>query len=227
MFKKRMISNILKLAKKDLLIEFRRPPEFLSIIVFTLSSILVSSFIWQGGLDLTSQGLSATLWIVIYFSTILSLTTNFTREIDRGTLDGLRTLPCSPYSVLMGKVFYAMIILIMIIMTAFISSVLFFNLDMNVIAKLLIIFLIGSYNLALIGSLVSSLVMYSEGKNLLLSFLFFPVSVPVLLPCTRATEKIISGTLLSELLPELKLLLAFLFISLAISILIFQNVFLE
>ena len=41
------LSYALKLARKDLIVELRRPHELLSIIAFTLSSIIVSSFSWR------------------------------------------------------------------------------------------------------------------------------------------------------------------------------------
>ncbi len=91
----------------------------------------------------------------------------------------------------------------------------------------MIVFVIGVIDLAIVGSIVSAIVMYSEGKTLLLSFLFFPVSVPILIPGTQAAGKIISGFGLLEILPELRLLVAFLMAIVAVSILLFRHVFIE
>ena len=81
------LSVALKLARKDLIVELRRPHELLSIIAFTLSSIIVSSFSWRTLLILDPLVISAAMWVVIFFASILVLTTSFAREVDRGTID--------------------------------------------------------------------------------------------------------------------------------------------
>jgi len=222
-----IISFSIKLALKDLVIELRRAHEFMSILAFALTSILISSFALRGVLILSSEVVSATLWIVIYFSSILTLTTSFSREVDRGTIEGLRSLPCPSYAILIGKVFYGAVILFTVLVATILSSTIFLNIRLSVIPNLMIVFAVGVIDLAIVGSIVSAIVMYSEGKTLLLSFLFFPVSVPILIPGTQAAGKLISGMGLLEILPELRLLAAFLMAIIAISILLFRHVFIE
>ncbi len=219
--------HVLMLARKDIVIELRRAHELMSILAFAMTSIMVSSFAWKGALTLSPEVVSATLWIVVYFSSILTLTTSFSREVDRGTIDGLRSLPCPAYSILLGKVLYGGVILLVVLLSTVLSSVVFLNIDASVLPALLIVFVVGVVDLAMIGSIVSALVMYSEGKTLLLSFLFFPVSVPILIPGTQATGKIISGMGLLDVLPEFRLLAAFLLAVVAVSILLFRHVFIE
>lgn len=221
------LRHVIALAKKDIMIELRRVHELMSILAFAVTSILVSSFAWKGVLSLRPEVISATLWIVIYFSSILALTTSFAREVDRGTIAGLRSLPCSAYSILLGKVLYGWAVLLVVLLSTVFSSVVFLNIDASTLPNLLLVFVIGVMDLALVGSLVSALVMYSEGKTLLLSFLFFPVSVPILIPGTLATGSIIDGASLLDVLPEIRLLLSFLLAVVAISLLLFRHVFLE
>ncbi len=215
------------LAVKDLTVELRRAHELLSIIAFSMTSILVSSFSWRGSLIRTPEVLSAALWIVIYFSSILALTTSFAREVDRGTIEGLRSLPTAPFVVLMGKVMYSLVVLLLVLLTTVMSSIIFLNLDVAAIPALLVVFVVGVMDLALVGSMVSALVMYSEGKTLLLSFLFFPVSVPVLIPSTQAVGRILAGYTLMEVMPEIQLLISFMLAIGVASFLLFGHVFQE
>jgi heme exporter protein B len=203
------LSYALKLARKDLIVELRRPHELLSIIAFTLSSIIVSSFSWRTILILDPLVVSAAMWVVIFFASILVLTISFAREVDRGTIDGLRSIPCPPYAVLAGKMIYGMVTLVIVLFSLIFSSLLFLNLNTALIPSLIIIFTIGAIDFALMGSMMSAVLMYSEGKNLLLAFLFFPVSVPILLPGIQAAAKILAGEPLMALMPELRLLFAF------------------
>lgn len=227
MSKETTLRHILILARKDIVIEFRRAHEFISILAFAVTSVLVTSFAWKGAFALSPEVVSGTLWIIIYFSSILTLTTSFAREVDRGTIDGLRSLPCPAYSILLGKVIYGGVIQLVVLISTVLSSIVFLNINASVLPTLMIVFIIGVIDLTMIGSIVSALVMYSEGKTLLLSFLFFPVSVPILIPGTQAAGMIIQNAPLFEVLPELRLLLAFLLAVIAVSVLLFRHVFIE
>ena len=222
-----MSDDVISYAIKDLIVELRRPHELLSIIAFTLSSIIVSSFSWRTLLILDPLVISAAMWVVIFFASILVLTTSFAREVDRGTIDGLRSIPCPPYAVLAGKMIYGIITLVIVLLSLIFSSLLFLNLSTALIIPLVIIFTIGAIDFALMGSMMSAVLMYSEGKNLLLAFLFFPVSVPILLPGIQAGSKILAGEPLMALMPEIRLLVAFMFIVIAASMTLFQEIFLE
>jgi heme exporter protein B len=171
--------------------------------------------------------IAAAMWVVIFFASILVLTTSFAREVDRGTIDGLRSIPCPPYAILAGKIIYGMITLIIVLLTLVLSSLLFLNLNTSLVLGLTIIFIIGAIDFALMGSMISAILMYSEGKNLLLAFIFFPVSVPVLLPGIQASAKILAGESLMSALPEIRLLFAFMLAVITASMTLFQEIFLE
>jgi heme exporter protein B len=217
----------LRLARKDVMVELRRPHELLSIVAFTLSSVIISSFSWRTVLSLDHVVVSATLWIILYFVCILVLTTSFAREVDRGTIDGLRSLPCPPIVIIAGKVLYGLVILVIVLFSLMASSLLFLNLGFNHLPTLSMVFLIGAVDLALVGSMMSAILMYSEGRNLLLAFLFFPVSVPVLLPGIRACAMVLSGVGPASLLPEVRLLLAYMLAMVAVSIMLFKELYVE
>jgi heme exporter protein B len=221
------LSYALKLARKDLIVELRRPHELLSIIAFTLSSIIVSSFSWRTILIIEPLVISAAMWVIIFFASILVLTTSFAREVDRGTIDGLRSLPCPPFAVLAGKMIYGLITLVIVLLSLLFSSLLFLNLNTSLIPGLVLIFFIGAVDFALMGSMMSAVLMYSEGKNLLLAFLFFPVSVPILLPGIQGVAKLLAGEPFIALMPELRLLFAFMFVVIAASMMLFQEIFIE
>ena len=214
------------IAEKDLRTEFRRSYEMLSILTFVLGSVLICSFAWSGGeLGTSPEVGAATIWIITFFASILTFTTSFAREADKGTLGGLKTLPCSPLAILTGKIIYGTVLLFVVECVLIPFSIIFLNLDLGArFPALLFVCLLGAVGLAFAGSFVSGLVMFSEGKTLLLSFLLIPVCIPVLMPAVSATEKIIRESGIAEVLPELKLLTAFLFMITAVMILTFKFV---
>ncbi len=104
-------------------------------------------------------------------------------------------------------------------------SIVFLNLELpGGILDFLVIFVLGIIDLSVAGSFVSGLVMFSEGKTLLLSFLLFPVCVPVLIPSVLATTKIMNPVILTDVMPELRLLFAFLLCIIAVTNLTFEFV---
>jgi len=216
----------LRIAEKDLRTEFRRSYEVLSILTFSVGSILICSFAWSGGsIGSEPEVVAAALWIILFFASILAFTTSFTREADRGTLGGLKTLPCSPLAILAGKIIYGTVLLFFVECVLIPFSIIFLNLELGGrFPALLLVCLLGAVGLSFAGSFVSGLVMFSEGKTLLLSFLLIPVCMPVLMPAVSATREIIAGSGISEVVPELRLLTAFLLLITAVMILTFEFV---
>ena len=219
------LSSALRIAEKDLKAEFRRAYEILSILVFSVSSILVCSFAWGSTLANRADVAAAALWVILFFASVLAFTTSFTREMDRGTIGGLKTLPCSPSAVLFGKILYAIVLLFLVESVLLVFSSVFLNLRLSErLVEFWLIFFIGMVDLAFAGSFVSGLVMFSEGKTLLLSFLLFPVCMPALIPSVLATEKIVNGSGMIDLIPELRMLFAFLLSITAVASLTFKFV---
>jgi len=218
-------SAAIRIAEKDLKAEFRRAHEILSILIFSISSILICSFAWGTTLASRPEVAAGALWIILFFASVLTFTTSFTREMDRGTLGGLKTLPCSPSAVLFGKILYAIVMLFLVECVLLLFSSVFLNLRLSErIVEFLLIFFLGIVDLSFAGSFVSGLVMFSEGKTLLLSFLLFPICMPVLIPSVLATEKIVGGLGMVNLVPELRLLFSFLFTIIAVAGLTFKFV---
>ena len=225
------ITSILRdsfnLSIKDIKVEFRRAYELLSIITFAISSVLVVSFNWRSLAAPTPQVISIILWIITFFSGILILTTSFAREVDRGTIDGLRSIPIRAESILLSKFIYSIILMSLIILITSLSSVIFMNVNSAYLLQLIFVFIFGYFNLMLVGSMISALLIYSEGKTLLMSFLLLPASIPVLIPSTQMTTKILEGLTIFDAVSEIRLLSAYFILIALISMLLFPRVFSE
>jgi heme exporter protein B len=219
------LHHVWLLAIKDLRSEFRRPYELISLLTFSLGAVLVAG-LTLGGSRVPPEMVASLIWILLLFLTTLTYTTSFARETDRGTLGGLKSLPCSPLAILGGKVVYGTLLILLVGSVLLFFTGLFLPLDLGGrYAEFLLIYALGATGLSLAAAFVSGLVMYSEGSTLLLSFLLIPISVPILLPAVRATTGLLRGT--AEVLPALQLLLAFLCMILAVTLLTFAWVLQE
>ena len=78
----------LGIAEKDLRTEFRRSYEIISMLTFSFGSILICSFAFGIGTAGTARPevAAASLWVILFFTSILTFTTSFMREADMGTL---------------------------------------------------------------------------------------------------------------------------------------------
>ncbi len=217
-----VLRHVWLLAEKDLRSEFRRPHEVISLLTFSLGAVLIAGLSLGGG-RADAEVVASFIWILLLFLTMLTYTTSFVRESDRGTLGGLKSLPCSPLTILGGKVVYGTLLILLVGLVLLFFTGLFLSADPGGrYAEFLLVYVLGVTGLSLAAAFVSGLVMFSEGSTLLLSFLLIPVSVPVLLPAVRATTALLRGS--AEVIPSLQLLLAFLFLILAVTLLTFAGV---
>jgi len=220
-----IILDSFNIAYRDILIESRRAYEIVSTIFFAVSAVILISVAWGTPISITIEEGTASLWIIIFFTSILSFTTSFAREIDRGTIGGLRTLPCSPLAILFGKVMYSTAIMLIVLAVLLPLSIVFLNIQLSIkFFDLLLILVIGIVDLSFVGSFVSSITMYSEGKTLLLPFLLFPLCLPVFVPAMLSTEKVLNGLNYVDYSGELRLLAAFFVLVLIISIFAFETI---
>lgn len=204
------------LAEKDLRSEFRRPYEIISLLTFSLGSVLVAGMS-LGGSRASPEMVASLIWILLLFLTMLTYTTSFARETDRGTLGGLRSLPCSPLAILGGKAMYGTLLILLVGSVLLFFTGLFLPLDPGGrYGEFILVCVLGITGLSLAAAFVSGLVMYSEGSTLLLSFLLIPVCVPVLVPAVRATTALLGG--MGDVVPALQLMLAFLCLILAVTL---------
>ena len=157
--------------------------EILSILTFSVGSILIASLALRGyGSVIPEIAAAVPTWIVIFFTNLLIFTTAFTREADRGAIGGLKTLPCSPIAVLAGKIVYgtALIFLAICVLVPCSPAVFKFQMGGNFLILIFICFL-GATGFSFLGSFVSGLVMFLREKPCSFPFLLIPVCMPVIL----------------------------------------------
>lgn len=210
------------IAERDLRAEFRRFYELVAVLAFAAGAMLVAGLGAQGTPGGAAGLPAVVLWVTLFFVTVLIFTTSFAREADRGTLGGLRTLPCAPVAVLAGKVASgtALVLATGLVLVPF--AVLFLDLrPAGGLVPFLAVWVLGAAGLSFAGSFVSGLLIFSEERTMLLSFLLLPVSIPALVPSVVATAKIVGGAGLSGVVPELELLVAFLFLISAVMLVTF------
>jgi len=213
----------LTIAKKDILIQFRKKFEAFSMFLFALIAVLAFSFALVTDGSVPQDVGSAMLWVIIFFTGMFGFAPIFLSESETGTLRGLATAPIPAWSVYLGKVVYGFILMGMVeIFLVPIISVLFGFSFMNDIPLLLAMMCVGTLDLAAVGSMASALTMPSESKATVFPLVYFPTATSGLMLLIEITKIIVIGPGLIPVMLIFGILLAHLIAMLTLSASVFH-----
>jgi heme exporter protein B len=131
-------------------------------------------------------------------------------ERDRGTLPGLLLCPVSPWEIFLAKMIGTLIFtVIMEIFTLFVFTILYNQNLLPFLLPLGLVVLLGTLGFSTIGIIFSAMSSTTKARDVILSILVFPVSVPVIIASVKATGLILDGTSIRAVYSWLKILVAF------------------
>ncbi len=182
-----MIADAFVLARKDLLLEFRRREVVLGMIQYVVSTLVIVHFAILGA-DGSERAAAGMLWAAILFTAILSLNRCFAADQEEGALETLQLAPVDRAAIWLGKVLAQMAYLIAMELVALPAFWLFFFGDegpapLPVIAAVLL----ADLGLATVGVLVAALTQGARAGDVLLPVLFLPISIPLVIGAVTAT----------------------------------------
>ncbi len=204
------LADTWRLARKDLLIEFRTRSAFLAACVFALLSVAIFRFTWDatavGAMDLAP----GVLWVIFTFSGLLGLNRSFAVEHADRAMDALLASPMSRESVFAGKALANLVFVTAVQALALPAIALFFGLPsgpgwlgvMGIVA-------LASVGLAAVGTLFAAVASNTRMAEMLLPMLALPFFVPLVIPAAQASVVLLNGRPLSDAASWLKLLVAF------------------
>lgn len=198
------LRHVFLLLKKDLNVELRRGQEILVIFIFPLAVIAGLSFV-IATMQLTELLVYHLIWPLMLFEAVFLTTTIFTREEEKGTMNGIRLLPCSSAVVCIAKSLYAFIFTLLTSIEALILLTFFARLQPPPTPTYYVIVLVA-INIALISTFSSALTMHSEGKSIVIPFIVTFFSIPSLSLGAVGLQKTLLNMAIGN---ELKILVAF------------------
>ena len=190
-----IITDIIRLARKDILLEFRKRETLFSMGLFSFASVLIFSTLFNL-IDIsveTKQAISAAcLWFIITFTVMLGLTSVFSRELKKSSIYSLLSLPIKPQAIFLAKLVYLGVILAFIEVITLVLAFVFLRLDFQADFLLLCAVLtVGTLDLCVAGCIVSFLTVYAKSKTLAIPILFFPLILPSIMIATQATTNLV------------------------------------
>ena len=210
---------------KDFISEFRTKEMILSMCLFSFLVLIIFNFAFGSSVNFDREMIAGILWVAFVFSGLTGLSRSFSMEQDRGTLPGLILCPVSPWTIFLAKLIGVFLFTaVMEIFTIFILSILFNTAVLPFLFPLGLITFLGTLGFTAIGTIFSAISAAAKARNVLLSILFFPISVPVIIAAVKATGIIINGKSFQMIFPWLKILVAFDLIFLLVSYLTFEYI---
>ena len=190
-----IITDIFRLAKKDIHLEFRRKETLFSMGLFSFASVLTFSTLISlidVSLEAKQAVSAASLWFIITFMVMLGLTSVFSRELKKNSIYSLLSLPIKPQAIFIAKLVYLSVILAFVEIITLVLAIVFLRLEFQTDFLLLcIVLIIGTLDLCVAGCIVSFLTVYAKSKTLAIPILFFPLILPSILIATQATTNIV------------------------------------
>lgn len=229
-----MISQALRIARKDIKTEFRTKEMINSMVIFSLLIILSFKFAFtyytsenealSDPLELEPL-VSPILWVTFSFAGMFGLLSSFSKEKDRGSLDGLMLCPMDRSAIYFGKVLSNFFLILLVDIFSLIFFAMFFSFDYNGnIIPLFFVVLLGTFSFVIIGTLVSGISVNTRTREVLLPILLIPLILyTVLIPSIIATSMALEGRIV-DAIPELRVLGMFAVIYIAIAYLLFEYV---
>jgi heme exporter protein B len=210
---------------KDFISEFRTKEMILSMCLFSFLILIIFSFAFGSSVKDDRDMMAGILWVAFIFSGLTGLGRSFSAERDRGTLQGLLLCPVSPWLIFLAKLIGVLFFTtVMEIITTFIYAILY---NTSVIPYLLpfgLITFLGTLGFTSVGTIFSAISSTTKSRDVLLSILFFPISVPVIIASVKATGIILNGKPMPLVFPWLKILIAFDLVFLLVSYLTFEYI---
>jgi heme exporter protein B len=212
------------IAAKDLLLEMRSRERLISMLTFAIIVAMVFSF----ALDPTvraQQIAGAMLWVTILFAGMLGLGRSFSLEKEQDVLVGVLLTPIDRGAIFLGKFLANLTLLSITALMIFLVYGLFFQLPIGRAAwELALITFLGCVGFMALGTLFSAIAANTRLGDTLLPIILLPLLLPVVIFATGATQLLLLGRPLEEMMGNVRMLAAFDLIFVVVGTLIFGAV---
>lgn len=179
---------------KDLLVELRTRQTVLSMILFSVLTVLVLAFAFEPTAEETERIAPGLLWVAFLFAGTIGLEHVFAFEREMGGMEGLLLSPVDRGALYIAKVISCTIFMTIAELATLPFFVVFFNLDIALFpGKLLLLNLAGTIGFCSVGTLLAAVTAHTRMKGVILPILLFPLVVPVLVTAVGGADGILRG----------------------------------
>ena len=167
-------SDVVALARKDLLLELRAKETLPSMLLFVVAALTIFHFALPRGTGVVAaRGL---LWSALVFTALLGLTRAFVPEREQGMFDALILTPVDRSAIWLAKSIAVLGFLVGAEIVALPAFAAFFHaLDGRTVAAVAL----ADIGICCVGTLFGAMAVAGRARELLLPLLFLPMAIPI------------------------------------------------
>jgi heme exporter protein B len=199
-------------ARKDLTIELRTRSAFFAALVFALLAVVIFRFSWDPTAVAAIDLAPGVLWVIFTFAGLLGLHRSFGVEQADRAVDGLLAAPVEREALFLGKAAANLVFVVGVQAVAIPAVALFYDVPLlrgDALPGLALVAALAAVGLVAVGTLFSAMTVNTRLAELLLPMLALPFFVPVVIPATLVTTRLLAGRPLAEVAGLVKILGAF------------------
>ncbi len=216
---------MLRVLRKDLLIELRTRTALTTMLLFALLVLFVFSLALPSGHTEQRVFAPAVLWVTILFASVIGVSHVFGVETEQGCLSALMVAPIDPAALFLGK--FTALLAQLLLLEAVAVPVFFLLYGYGLgpgVPALILLLLLGTIGIAAVGTLFSAMTTGLKSREFLLPLLLLPVAMPLLLAAVRATGDLLLGDPLTRVWRWLVVVASFDMVFLAAATALFEFV---
>lgn len=216
-----LLSQIWIILWKDIRCELRSKQMWAGMGLFALLVLVIFNFAFDLRVDNKAAVAPGALWVAFVFASFLGLGRTIAAEREKGSFDRLLLCPVDRKAIYLAKLLGNVFFIGVVEIVALPVFAILFDVPFTV-GGLLPIVLLGTLGIASVGTLFSAMAAATQARELLLPLLVFPLIVPIVIACVRATGALMIVTANEP--PWLGLIAAFDAIFLSLSTILFEYV---
>jgi heme exporter protein B len=228
-----------EVCKKDVRIELRTREVIATAGVFAIVIGVLSSMTYFVHPKYNRATAAGTIWIAVFFASVLSFSRIWQRERDESALTALLVAPIARASIFLGKAIATFGIILLVALPLVALSMFLFAIDFSppdgamrdpraihdpTIVHVLAfagLMVMGTAALALIGTLFGVMTVRTRARDLVLAIVLFPLLSPVLVCGVAGTRNAFETQPFDDYSGFLALMGLFVFVGLALGVALF------
>lgn len=186
-------SGILGVARRDLLLAWKRPGDILNpLFFFAMVAALFPLAVGPSPEQLEFSG-PAVMWVAALLAMLLSLNSLFLSDFEDGSLDQMLVSPVPLSALGLGKTLAHWLTsgLPLVVVSPIVAIT--FQMPIQVTGYLMLTLLLGTISLSLLGSVGAALTVGLHRGTALLSLLILPLAMPILIFGARTVSLVAAG----------------------------------
>jgi heme exporter protein B len=198
-------------ARKDLAIELRTKESLNAAGAFAIAILVLFSFVFDPFSQDTHEVAGGLLWLVFAFAGALVFNRGFARELPNECLDTLLSSPLSAASLVIGKAFANLIMLLAVELVSLVVFGIFYNIRWTLHPlELSAVFVGATWGISVVGAVFGALTVNLRLRELMLPVIIYPLLVPLLIAAIELTNPLLTNQVWgADQLPWVRIMIVF------------------